>query len=281
VEEVNQRHPQAATMKASGVIFDLKKFALHDGPGIRTTVFFKGCPLNCWWCHNPEGLQSDPRNLSAKEEGIPAASPRRDGQTVGYQTTVEKLMTEIEKDVVFYEQSGGGVTFSGGEPLMQEEFLSELLEACRTKGIHTALDTSGYAPWEIFEKLCDRIGLFLFDVKLVDDEEHMKYTGVSNRLIFDNLGALLDRSQDVIVRIPLIPQITDRKDNLKAVITMLSKWNDVRGVDLLPYNKMGEEKFRRFSMDSKLGPLPAQSDAELKERATLFEAAGVRVHIGG
>lgn len=268
-------------MNTSGVIFDLKKFALHDGPGIRTTVFFKGCPLSCWWCHNPEGLKTEPEKFITKRTGNQNGSVRCDEETVGRSTTVEDLMVEIEKDVVFYDQSGGGVTISGGEPLMQDEFLSELLGACRDKRIHTALDTSGYAHWEVFEKIYDRVDLFLFDVKLASEEEHVKYTGVSNRIIFENLSALQESSKDVIVRIPLIPQITDTEANLKGIAGKLSKLNNIQGIDLLPYNKMGEEKFRRFSMNSKLGSLPAHSEVELKERANFFAAAGYRVNIGG
>jgi pyruvate formate lyase activating enzyme len=268
-------------MSIDGIIFDLKKFALHDGPGIRTTVFFKGCPLSCWWCHNPEGLKKDPEMFTASKAENRAASTGCGDTMVGRSTTIKDLMMEIEKDIVFYDQSGGGVTLSGGEPLMQDEFLTALLVECRAKGIHTALDTSGYAPRELLDKICDRIDLFLFDVKLVDEEEHMKYTGVSNRLIFDNLAALLERSRKVIVRIPLIPGITDREANLKAIIALLSKFNNVQGIDLLPYNKMGEEKFRRFSMYSKLGTLPAQSQEELRERVKLFAEAGYHVNVGG
>jgi pyruvate formate lyase activating enzyme len=271
----------ATNMNTSGVIFDLKKFALHDGPGIRTTVFFKGCPLSCWWCHNPEGLKLEPEIFAASEQGTRAQWSDCGETMVGHSTTVRDLMMEIEKDVVFYDQSGGGVTLSGGEPLMQEEFLTALLAACREKRIHTVLDTSGYAPWEIFDKICDGVDLFLFDVKLVDDEEHMKYTGVSNRLIFDNLTALLERSPNVIVRIPLIPRITDTEANLKAIAALLSNFDNVPGIDLLPYNKMGEEKFRRFSMNARLGLLPAQSETELRESARLFKEAGYNTNIGG
>jgi pyruvate formate lyase activating enzyme len=271
----------ATDMNTSGVIFDLKKFALHDGPGIRTTIFFKGCPLSCWWCHNPEGLKADPEIFAAGEKGHSSASNGCREARVGCPATVRDLMAEVEKDVVFYDQSGGGVTLSGGEPLIQEEFVTAFLAACRAKGIHTALDTSGYAPWEMFDKIRDMVGLFLFDVKLADEEEHMKYTGVSNRLIFENLGALLERCRDVIVRIPLVPHITDTEVNLKAIIALLSHFNNVPGIDLLPYNKMGEEKFRRFSLDSKLGPLPAQTEEELRRKAGLFEDAGYDVNIGG
>ena len=268
-------------MSTNGIIFDLKKFAIHDGPGIRTTVFFKGCPLHCWWCHNPEGLHPEPEKFILDATGDQPDSPCSNDEAAGRTTTVEELMIEIEKDIVFYDQSGGGVTVSGGEPLLQDEFLLALLKQCREKRIHSVLDTSGYAPWEIFDKICELVDLFLFDVKLASDEEHMKYTGTSNQLIIENLAALLERSKDVIIRIPLIPQITDTKANLKDIAALLSKLGNIQGIDLLPYNKMGEEKFRRFSIDSKLGPLPAQQENELREAASLFETAGYRVHIGG
>jgi pyruvate formate lyase activating enzyme len=268
-------------MSKNGIIFDLKKFAIHDGPGIRTTVFFKGCPLNCWWCHNPEGLHPEPEEFNLHAQGNSSASPYSSDEVAGRSTTVEELMIEIEKDIVFYDQSGGGVTLSGGEPLMQDEFLLAVLKQCREKRIHTVLDTSGYATWEIFDKICDLVDLFLFDVKLASDEEHLKYTGIPNQLILRNLAALLERSKNVIVRIPLIPQITDTKANLAEIVTLLSKLNGIQGIDLLPYNKMGEEKFRRFSIDSKLGSLPVQPESELRKAASLFETAGYRVHVGG
>ncbi|MFH1754250.1 MAG: glycyl-radical enzyme activating protein [Candidatus Latescibacterota bacterium] len=268
-------------MTADGIIFDLKKFAIHDGPGIRTTVFFKGCPLNCWWCHNPEGVNALPAENLQTEAGASPHSSRCGKEAVGRRVTVESLLMDIEKDVIFYDQSGGGVTMSGGEPLMQDAFLAALLRKCRERRIHTVVDTSGYAPWETIARLCGLVDLFLFDVKLASDEDHIKYTGVSNRLIVANLAALAERSQAVTVRIPLIPDITDTDANLQAIAVLLAKMKNIRGVDLLPYNKMGEEKFRRFSIDSQLGPLAAQPQAELKKKAELFESSGYRVKIGG
>ncbi|NIM65411.1 MAG: glycyl-radical enzyme activating protein [Candidatus Latescibacteria bacterium] len=269
-------------MTLSGTIFDIKKFAIHDGPGIRTTVFFKGCPLNCWWCHNPEGLKAELETLSVRVRSADSNSPHADKkEIVGHQVTVETVMEEIEKDVIFYDQSGGGVTLSGGEPLMQEEFLCALLEACKSRRINTAVDTSGYARWTLFERISGLVDEFLYDLKLIDDEYHSKYAGVSNELILENLRKLSEKEEKVIVRIPMIPGITDTGLNLEAIIGFLAPLKSIREIDLLPYNKLAEDKFKKFNMTSKLGQLPAQTEMELNDKAELFRVHGYSVKIGG
>jgi pyruvate formate lyase activating enzyme len=269
-------------MFASGTIFDLKKFAIHDGPGIRTTVFFKGCPLDCWWCHNPEGLRAEPEVLSVRVHGDVKSPHRREKKDmVGRRVTVAEVMEEVEKDVVFYQQSGGGATFSGGEPLMQEDFLVSLLEECRSKRIETAVDTSGYAPWRIFDRIAGLVEMFLYDLKFIDDEEHQKFTGVSNDIILENLSRLSQRTAKIIVRVPLIPGITDTGANIGAIAGFLEPLQGVHELDLLPYNKLSEDKFRRFNITSKAGHLPCQTDTELNEKVKLFESCGYKVKIGG
>ena len=210
--------------KASGTIFDIHRFAIHDGPGIRTTVFFKGCMLNCLWCHNPESQSTQPQKLvrnsrcircGACVEACPQQGITLDdigiqtdqqrctlcgecvavcfadaSEMVGYETDVTTLMHTILSDRVFYEQSGGGVTFSGGEPLLQPGFLSEMLQACKKAGIHTAVDTSGYTSWKNLEAILEDTDLFLYDLKLMHDNRHQEFTGVSNRLILENLERL-------------------------------------------------------------------------------------------
>jgi len=175
-------------MQIRGTIFDLKKFAIHDGPGIRTTVFFKGCPLDCAWCHNPEGVKPHRETFTVLARG---GGTDRDGcekeEVVGREVTVDEVMEEIEKDVIFYEQSGGGVTFSGGEPLQQEEFLAALLRECAVKNIRTAVDTSGFAPWEALERIARQTDMILYDLKIINEQEHVKYTGVVNKLVLARL----------------------------------------------------------------------------------------------
>jgi len=270
-------------LETRGVIFDLKKYAIHDGPGIRTTVFFKGCPLGCWWCHNPEGRKPGPEELG--DEGREGRrryvnDPGGDG-TIGYEITVGELAREIEKDRIFYDQSGGGVTCSGGEPLMQIEFLADLLDVSRGMGIGTAVDTSGCAPWERFERILGLVDLFLYDIKLMDDGLHEKYTGVSNRLILENLARLHGEGAAILPRIPLIPGITDTGENLDAILLLLSRLDRISDISLLPYNKIAEDKFRRFGIGSRLDRLSIQDQSELAEAGRRFEERGYRVRFGG
>ncbi len=248
----------------NGTIFDIKKFAIHDGPGIRTTVFFKGCPLDCWWCHNPEGRKLETETLSVKPGGDASDSciPART-VVIGRDVSVASVMDEVMKDVIFYDESGGGVTFSGGEPMMQPEFLLVLLQACKENGLNTAVDTSGYAPWDDFKKIYDLIDLFLYDLKLMDDESHVKYTGVSNKLILENLARLSSMGSKVEPRIPLIPGITDTEENLEAIAEFLTPQKNIRHVVLLPYNRLGEDKFRKFDLTYKAGQLSVQTGDKL------------------
>ena len=182
-----------------GVIFDIKRFAVHDGPGIRTTVFLQGCPLGCWWCHNPEGQRNN----------------------AGNKVSVAEVMDEVIKDSIFYEESNGGVTFSGGEPLHQSGFLSELLKGCKKEGFHTCVDTSGYATKESIDLIMDDTDLFLFDLKHTDDTVHRKYTGVSNSCIIDNLKYLAGKKKEIILRFPVIPGINDSTDNISEMLKLL------------------------------------------------------------
>jgi pyruvate formate lyase activating enzyme len=268
-------------MGMHGIIFDIKKFAIHDGDGIRTTVFFKGCPLDCWWCHNPEGRLAEPESLTVSARGGSESPSAEKNEVVGRQVTVEEIMEEVEKDVIFYDQSGGGVTFSGGEPLLQDQFLFELLEQCRAKHIRTSVDTCGYAQWDVFERIAGLVDIFLYDLKIIDDDEHKKYTGVSNRLILENLSLLSKRNGALVVRIPLVPGITDTDANLSAIANFLEPLDGIGNVDLLPYNKLSEDKFCRFGMTSRLGTVPTQPREVLREKARLFQARGYDVRIGG
>ena len=269
-------------LNVTGTIFDLKKYAIHDGPGIRTTVFFKGCPLACWWCHNPEALDTAPEPVDPERVRVRkyVMDPSSDG-TIGYEVRVGYLLEEIEKDRIFYEQSGGGVTISGGEPLLQLDFLAALLEGCRDAGIRTAVDTSGYAPREALERIVDAADLFLYDLKLIDAGSHTEYTGVSNELILDNFVWLVQRGSRVIPRIPLIPGVTDTTDNLRGIAGFISRLDGVDEVSLLPYNTIAEDKFERFRISNRLGHLERQTIEQLEEAGKLFEEIGCSVRYGG
>ncbi len=251
-------------MEPVGNIFDLKKYAIHDGPGIRTTVFFKGCPLDCWWCHNPECRNGE------SADGLP-----------NREVTVAEVMTELVKDEIFYDQSGGGITFSGGEPMTQVDFLDALLTACRLRGFHTTVDTCGLAPANDFDRIYERVDLFLYDLKIMDDTDHQKYTGQSNSVILDNLANLSARGNKVRIRVPVIPGITDSAANIEAMIRFLEPRKNVRGVSLLPYNLYGEDKFRRFNITNRLEHLAPPAGSDMAAVASKFRQSGFRVKIGG
>ena len=266
----------------SGFIFNLKKYAVHGGPGIRTTVFMQGCPLNCWWCHNPES-----REMKQSESVVQNKSNclRPYYQKIPYQkalkVTVKEIMQELRKDLIFYEESGGGVTFSGGEPLMQPDFLQKLLQACKDENIHTVVDTSGYADWPLYKKILPEVDLFLYDLKIIDSRQHIKYIGISNQLIIENLRKLLEADKKVYIRIPLIPGITDTRGNLIQIADFLVSLPHIQRIDLLPYNPMGEEKYNKLNRKLKLSNIKHQSDRELKKFQALLEPYGFEVTIGG
>jgi len=263
--------------KTEGIIFDIKKYAIHDGPGIRTTVFLKGCPLNCWWCHNPEGKKVGLETVLLKRNGNNSEVEK----VLGMKVSVEEVMEEIIKDVVFYDQSGGGVTFSGGEPMVQVEFLSALLQACKESGINTILDTCGYAHSEEFDRICGLVDLFLYDIKIIDDTEHLKYTGESNKLILENLKMLSENGEKIEIRIPIVPGITDTEENLEAIVRFLAPLENICKVCLLPYNKLGEYKLEKFNMVNKLGCLTTKTRDELLSIGKRFKLYGYEVKIGG
>lgn len=255
----------------TGIIFDIKKFALFDGPGIRTTVFLKGCPLNCWWCQNPESIQELP-------EDFPTNGNELEG-TVGKKMEVISLVQEIAKDSIFYDESGGGVTFSGGEPLVQTDYLKAVIKRCKESEIHTAVDTSGYAPWESFQEILPFVDLFLYDIKIMDETLHQKYTNKPNKLIHENLQKLLAAGKNVAIRIPLIPAITDTVDNLTKISDFVNQFPQIKQIDLLPFNQFARSKYHRFNKESRLDQLKIQSQHELEKMAAVFQNTNLDVTI--
>lgn len=265
----------------TGIIFDIKRFALHDGPGIRTTVFLKGCPLRCWWCQNPESIREFSETLKIKSITSSYNKYCDEDVIFGADYTTSELLDELLKDRIFYEESKGGVTFSGGEPLIQHKFLREILIKSKDAGLHTAVDTSGYASFEIIESIYDYTDLFLYDVKIIDNELHKKFTDVSNELILENLNKLTHRGNKVHIRIPLIPGITDTEKNLSDIINFLNSIDNIRQIDLLPYNKISESKYKRFNRPSLLGNLKTQSEEKLQEIKSLFQTIDTKVSLRG
>ena len=254
-------------LETTGIIFDIKKYAIHDGPGIRTTVFFKGCPMQCWWCHNPESREVNPQKTV--------------DSTIGQKITIAEVMDQIKKDMVFYDESGGGVTFSGGEPLMQPEFLLHLLRACKQANIHTTIDTCGYADKNTFEMILPHSDLFLFDLKIMDEQDHQKYIGVPNQKVNENLKFILDSGKEMHIRIPIIPGITDEQKNIDNVIGFLQSLSGIDIINLLPYHKIGAHKYERLGMEFKAQEIEEPSDGKMQLVKEQFEDAGYQVSIGG
>jgi len=297
-----------------GVIFDIKKFAIDDGPGIRTTVFLKGCPLRCWWCHNPEGQLLAPELMFRKSRCIGCEECVKDcprealslvikqlsidrencslcGKCaqkcptdalaiVGKEVDVEEVMKETTKDLSFYDESRGGITISGGEPLLQIDFLNVLLDECKKKSIHTAVDTSGYAARNTIEKIKDKVDLFLYDIKMMDDRKHRKYTGVSNKQVLENFKRLAENGSDLFVRFPIVPKINDDEDNVVRIAEFILSCGQ-KQICLLPYHRAGIEKYRSLGRDYKLKTTITPSDQKLRMITRQLEAFGLSVTIGG
>jgi pyruvate formate lyase activating enzyme len=267
--------------QTKGIVFDIIKYAIHDGPGIRTTVFLKGCPLACWWCQNPESKH--PQSEKVFDTSLRKYSNLfydKDKNIIGRRVTAKQVMTEVEKDSVFYKYSGGGVTFSGGEPLMQPDFLLALLKVSKRLKIHTALDTSGYAPWLVFKQVLDYLDLFLYDLKLMDSDEHREYTGEDNTVILENIEKLAYNKANIIVRIPVITGITDRHKNIRAIGEFLRTIRGIELVDLLPYNYLCKDKYKRMKRDYSLKHIDPPTERRLSELKGTLETYGLSVKVG-
>lgn len=287
-------------MSKKGLIFNIQKFSIHDGPGIRTTVFFKGCPLSCWWCHNPESIsvkkalvyndnicigcdkcgRKDLYDLQGLESCHIDKCPTGALDVIGEYYTVDEMMEAVLKDKIFYDQSHGGVTFSGGEPLMQNKFLLDLLMKCKENGLQVALDTSGYAPWSVVEAIMPLVDLFLYDLKLIDDDLHRKYTGVSNELILENLKKLSSHNKRIFIRLPLIPGVNDSMALINATCDFLKDLN-IEQVNLLPFHQTAIKKYENIQSKYKLSKLQSPSEEKIDALKKIIEGHGIKTVVGG
>ena len=299
----------------TGKIFDIKKYAIHDGPGIRTTVFFKGCPLSCGWCHNPEGLsrttqrvyreercigclecvKACPNNaLTANENGskwlaancayckaCARVCPAQTVEFIGKTISVDEVLAEITKDTVFYDESRGGVTFSGGEPLMQPSFLIELLDACKQLELHRSVDTSGYAETQILLEAATRTDLFLYDLKHMDSEKHSRFTGVSNEIILSNLEVLSRQGTEIIIRFPIIPGFNSDQKNIDKTGAFIASLPGVSRINILPYHCTATVKYKKFGLKYGATDIGRPDRDQLESIARQLETYDLQVNIGG
>ncbi len=298
-----------------GSVFAIKRYAIHDGPNIRLTIFFKGCPLRCWWCHNPEGLEKElsviwvqdkcigcgecisacpTESLEMVSPGIVrdlttckqcrscvAVCPALAHEAVGWEAGAEEILAEIVKDTPFYDESGGGVTFSGGEPLMQPEFLLELLCECGRLGIHRVVDTSAFAKTGLMLQVAEHCELFLIDLKHMDPEMHRLYTGVANELILENIKNLAQRGVPMRIRIPLIEGINSDEKNLRLSGEFLARLPCPPSVDLLPYHTIAESKYRKMNRDYPALQFQPAAREKITASAAILTDLGLHVRIGG
>ncbi|NLF31608.1 MAG: glycyl-radical enzyme activating protein [Planctomycetes bacterium] len=274
-----------------GRVLNIQRFALHDGPGVRTTVFLKGCPLSCAWCQNPESIAAEPQIMYAAarcagcracEEACRQGAHRFDGEghvydrlrcvrcgacaaacpagaleLAGREQSVGAVLDEVQRDVPYYAESGGGLTISGGEPLVQPAFTAALARQAAARALHTCLDTTGFAPWAALEPLVAVVDLFLYDVKLLDDGAHRRWTGRGNELILANLERLVAAGAAVELRCPIIPTVNDTDDHLDALARLVGRLGGGVGCAILPYHTMARSKYDRLGMVAPLGDLPS------------------------
>ena len=234
-----------------GIVFNVQRFSLHDGPGIRTTIFLKGCPLKCWWCSNPESQCFE-------------IEYAQNGEIFGYEISSEEIMKIVKRDLAFYKRSKGGLTFSGGEPLSQPNFVYEVIKLAQKENINTAIETSGFQQWDIFWKIIQLIDTVFVDIKTMDNKLHYKLTNVSNEIILNNIRQASKLRDDLIIRLPLIPNINDSHDNIFSTIEFCIE-NDIKEIEILSYHALGSSKYKKLNRDYTL------KDTKLYTRGYLDE----------
>lgn len=298
----------------TAIIFNIQKFSVHDGPGIRTTVFIKGCPLKCLWCHNPESQEVKkqmlfdsnkcvlcetcvkicPQNAITLENNKLMTDPDKCNhcrqcevycipgarQVAGKEYTVEEIIKEVMKDKVFYEQSNGGVTVSGGEPLIQINFVEELLKRLKEENIHTAVDTCGAVSFESIQRAAPYTDVFLYDIKLMDDEKHREFIGMSNKLILDNLRKLSQIHNNINLRMPIIEGVNADEIHIEKTIDFIKELN-IKKVNLLPYHDIARHKYKKLDIVYKDEKMSKPSDGKMQRFKEMFEKKGYETKIGG
>ena len=257
--------------ETKGRIFNIQRFSIHDGPGIRTIVFFKGCLMRCAWCCNPESQNFEIQTML--ENGKQ--------KTVGRDVTVEELLPELLSDLPFYRRSGGGITLSGGEILCQPQFARDLLHACKENGLHTAVESTANAAFEKIEMILPYLDLFLMDVKHMDSEKHKRFTGASNELILQNAKKIAESGTQLIIRTPVVPSFNDTAEEIKAISRFAASLPNVEEHHLLPYHRLGQDKYDRLGRVYTLKEILPPPDERMQYLLSVAEESGLKCQIGG
>lgn len=259
-----------------GRIFDIQKFSIHDGPGIRTIVFLKGCYLRCRWCCNPESQEYDIQTMEVN--GKP--------KIIGRDVTVEEVMAEVVKDIPYYRRSGGGLTLSGGEALCQPDFAAALLKACKEYGINTAMESTAFSDYSVIERYLPWLDVYLMDIKHMDSVKHEEYTGRPNSLILENAEKIASRGTTehgtrLIIRVPVIPEFNATKEEIKAIAEFSAGLKGVEELHLLPYHRLGQDKYTGLSRDYGMAHVSPLSNDYMEELLRVVKETGLRCQIGG
>ncbi|MBQ8204097.1 MAG: glycyl-radical enzyme activating protein [Clostridia bacterium] len=254
-----------------GRIFDIQKFSVHDGPGIRTIVFLKGCALRCRWCCNPESQKYEIQTMlqNGKEK------------TIGRDVSVGEVMKTVKQDMPYYRRSGGGLTLSGGEMLCQSDFAYALLRTAKENAINTAVETTGFAEWETIEKLLPYIDTVLMDIKHTDSAKHKEFTTRSNELILENAVKIAENAKKLIIRVPVIPTFNDTEAEIGSIAGFAASLKGVDEINLLPYHSFGRDKYEGLGRDYKMGDLPSPTDEKMQRLKAVAEGYGLKCKIGG
>lgn len=255
-----------------GRIFDIQRFSLHDGPGIRTIVFLKGCPLRCRWCCNPEG-----QDWEAHRMRLPGKAERLMGRDI----TAGEVMETVWRDIPYYSRSGGGLTLSGGEALNQPDFARALLMLAHESGLNTCIETTGYAPREVVAAALPHVDTVLLDIKHTNSEKHVAFTGQPNALILDNAQYIAAHAKALIIRVPVIPTFNDTDEEIRAIADFAKSLSGVTQLHLLPYHRLGQDKYRALGREYTMRAFAPPTDEKMRHLLTIAEESGLLCRIGG